>query len=38
VAQHVRMDREGELGELACAHDDLACRRRRHGSFALGDK
>ena len=38
MAQHVRMDREGELGELAGARNQLPGRRRRHGSFALGHK
>ena len=38
VPEHVRMDREGEFRELAGARNELACRRRRHGSAALGDK
>ena len=38
MAQHVRMDREGEFRELACARNQLPGRRRRHGSFALGHK
>jgi hypothetical protein len=38
VAQHVRMDREGKFRELAGARDQLARRRRRHGSAALGDE
>ncbi len=36
VAQHVGMNREGELGELAGTRNQLPGRRRRHRSFALG--
>jgi hypothetical protein len=38
VPQHVRMDGEGEFRELAGACDQLARRRRRHRSAALGDE
>lgn len=38
VPQHVRMDGEGEGGELAGASDHFARRRRRHGPAALGDE
>ena len=36
VPQHVRMDREGELGERACACHQFSHRRRRHRTAALG--
>jgi hypothetical protein len=38
VPEHVRMDREGEFRELAGARNELARRRRRHRSAALGDE
>ena len=36
VPEHVRMDGEGEIRELAGARDQLPGRRRRHRSAALG--
>ena len=38
VSEHVRMDREGEFGELPGTRNQLPGRRRRHRSAAFGDE